>query len=126
MLNVLFYWNMPGDKVLVFVFMVVMSMPAFNCTSIQKKYSPLLFPNKFWHSRELPEKNEETSYGAKKSGLMIVDMKEPIVRKSNFEGNTRDCLQKFTTYILVHNSKVVNLTIKMQAKGQDDWSRALK
>ena len=117
---------MPGKKVLIFVFMVAVLMPTFNCTSIQKKYSPLLFPNKFWHSRELPEKNEETSYDAKKSGLMAVDLKEPIVRNSNFEGNTRDCLQKFTTYILVHNSKVVNLTMKMQAKGQDDFSKSLK
>ena len=69
--------------------MVAVSMPTFNCRSFQKKYSPLFFSNRFWHNREFPEKIEETSDGAKKSGLMTVDMKEPIVRNSNFEGNTR-------------------------------------
>ena len=80
---------MPGEKVLIFVFMVALSMPTFNCTSIQKKYNPLLFSSRFWHNRELPEKIEETSSGTKKSGLMTVDMREPIVRNSNYEGNTR-------------------------------------
>ena len=79
---------MSGKKVLIFFFFVALLMPTFNCTSIQKKYSPLLFSNRFWHNRELPEKKEETSYGSKKSELMTVDMKEPIVKNSNFEGNT--------------------------------------
>ena len=80
---------MSEKKVLIFVFMVALSMQNFNCTSIQKKYTPLFFPYRFWHNREFPEKIEKTSYGAKKSGLMAVDIKEPIVRNSNFEGNTR-------------------------------------
>ena len=80
---------MSRQKVLIFVFIVALSMPTFNCLSIQKRYTPLLFPNRFWHNREFPEKIEETSYGAKNSGLMSVDMKEPIVKNSKFEGNTR-------------------------------------
>ena len=83
---------MSGKKVLIFVVIVALLMATFNCTSIQKKYTPLFFPYRFWHNREFPEKIEETSYGAKKSGLMAVDIKEPIVRNSNFEGNTRHFL----------------------------------
>ena len=76
---------MSGRIVLIFIILTVVTMSTFNCTSIQKKYTPL----GFWYSREFPEQIDETSSGAKTSGLMTVDMKEPTIRNSIFEGNAR-------------------------------------
>ena len=39
---------------------------------------------------------------------------------------SRDCWRKFVTGILVHNSKAIKRRVKVQAWGQNDWSRALK
>ena len=38
----------------------------------------------------------------------------------------RDCCRKFVTGIFVHNSGAVNPKVKSQARGQNNWSRALK
>ena len=72
-----------GRNIVIFVILVVSTVPNFNTISVQKRYTPLLFQNKFWQSNQSLEQHDKNPVGK-----ILVEMKKAL-REFHNKGNEK-------------------------------------